>query len=125
MPAATSGKSQRAAAGLGLRFACSAAMRHTAGRALPTSGASWAKSFAGTNSASSGAASSGSARNLALQLWQRSALLALIASQALQSFRLSDDEHDEQDSSPTLLSCPQARHLRVAMVGRGPKKASP
>jgi hypothetical protein len=42
--------------------------------------------------------------------------LALIASQALHSLRFKDDEHDEHDSSPTLLSCPHARHLRVAMV---------
>jgi hypothetical protein len=44
------------------------------------------------------------------------ALWALIASQALHSLRFKDDEHDEHDSSPTALSSPQARHLRVAIV---------
>jgi hypothetical protein len=56
-------------------------------------------------------------RNSALQLWQRSASLALIASQALHSLRFKEDEHDEHHSSPTLLSCPHARHLSVAIVG--------
>src|SRR5262245_35229974 len=96
--------------------AWSVALRHTAGRALLASGASSASSTRRTGSASSGIAVSGSARNWALQLWQRSALLALIASQALHSLRFKDDEHDEQDSSPTPLSCPHARHLRVAIV---------
>ena len=55
-------------------------------------------------------------RNSELQLWQRSASLALIASHALHSLRFRDDEHDEHHSSPTLLSCPHARHLSVAIV---------
>jgi hypothetical protein len=89
-------------------------MRHTAGSVFPAA--------AGHSTSSPGEASisklttSGSARNWALQLWQRSALLALIASQALHSLRFRDDEHEAHDSSPTLLSCPHARHLSVAMV---------
>src|ERR1043165_3824565 len=63
-----------------------------------------------------GANHSGATLNWALQLWQRSASLALIASQALHSLRFREDEHDEHDSSPTSLSCPHARHLSVAMV---------
>jgi len=40
----------------------------------------------------------------------------LIASHALHSLRFKEDEHDEHHSSPTLLSCPHARHLSVAIV---------
>jgi hypothetical protein len=60
-----------------------------------------------------------------LQLWQRSASLALIASHALHSLRFKDDEHDEHHSSPTLLSCPHARHLSVAIVVSRPPKRGP
>jgi hypothetical protein len=65
---------------------------------------------------------SGSMRNSALQLWQRSASLALIASHSLHSLRFKEDEHDEHHSSPTLLSCPHARHLSVAIVVVRPQK---
>src|SRR4051812_44256384 len=101
---------------MGLRLrAGSVASRHTAGRALPADAVASTGALEGAASISKVTAC-GSMRNSALQLWQRSASLALIASHALHSLRFREDEHDEHHSSPTLLSCPHARHLSVAMV---------
>jgi hypothetical protein len=77
-------------------------------------GSTEGRSTARTGSSAGGGAATSLPKSTP-QLWHFAASCPLIASQALHSLRLSDEEQVPHHWSPTLLSAPQAMHFSVAI----------